>query len=74
MDFAMIDCTEKRNNGLLFFVILMCFVLVLVIISINPCTTFRTTLGRSDNIILIKVPTLGKHSVIRNEEINARVY
>ena len=62
MGFAMIDCTEK-DNRLLFFEMVMCSVFVLVIISFNPCTISGPLLAGSDNIILIKVPTLGKHSV-----------
>ena len=78
MVFAMIHCT-KKNNRLLFFLMVMFFVFVLGIVSINPCTMhfpdhFWLDLIIPYHIILIKIPTLGKHSFKKNEVLNARVY
>ena len=57
----------------------MFFVFVLGIVSINPCTMhfpdhFWLDLIIPYHIILIKIPTLGKHSFKKNEVLNARVY
>ena len=76
--FAMIHCTTKVMN-FIFVIVMVFFVFDLVIVSINPYTTFQTTFWPDlimplYHIFLIKVHTLGNHYVKNNEEINARVY
>ena len=63
------DRLHGKNNGLLFFVMVMSLSLFLLSYPSIHARPSRPLLAESDNIILIKSPTLGKHSVI-----NARVY
>ena len=63
------DRLHGKNNGLLFFVIVMFLSLFLLSYPSIHTPPSRPLLAESDDIILIKSPTLGKHSVI-----NARVY
>ena len=45
MIFEMVHCTEKITAFYLF-VMVIAVVFVLVIVSINPCSTFKTTFGQ----------------------------
>ena len=44
-----IHCTEKNNVRYFFIMVMFFYVFVLVIVSINPCITFKTILAGSDN-------------------------
>ena len=72
--FVMIHCTDKISENYYFITVTSFFLSVLIPSNHAPLSRHLCLDLMTPNNILLKFPTLGKHSVKRFEVTNARVY